>query len=230
MAKVSVKGMVIGGLTDIIATVVLTIPLVFYVIMDQLHAATKQPLEVAVTAALYASPILYGLQSLMSLGCSILGGYVAARVANHDELLNGLLASVLSVGLGVYPLINKSVDFSLLPALLLIASPLCSTLGGHLRRLQTRARASAQFHTTCEDERGTLGADAHGPKHASVRPARDNSTPIRPMGASRVFRGFLWTMVLKAFLWIITLLVMAAVLSNAGIDVIDLSKKLLGAH
>jgi len=84
MAKVSVKGMVIGGLTDIIATVVLTIPLVIYVIMDQLHAATKQPLEVAVTAALYASPILYGLQSLMSLGCSILGGYVAARVANHD--------------------------------------------------------------------------------------------------------------------------------------------------
>jgi len=36
--------------------------------------------------------------------------------------------------------------------------------------------------------------------------------------------------VLKAFLWIITMLVMAAVLYNAGIDVIDLSKKLLGAH
>jgi hypothetical protein len=198
MAKVSVKGMMIGGITDIIATVVLTIPLVVYVIIDQLRAATKEPLEVAVMAAIYANPILYGLQSLISLGCSVLGGYVAARVANHDELLNGLLASVLSIGLAVYSLTNSNnVESSLLPALLLVSSPLCSALGGHLRRLQIRARANAQFHA---------------------------------MGASWVFRSFWWTMGLKALLWIITLLVMAAVVSNAGIDLIDLSKKLLGAR
>jgi hypothetical protein len=70
-AELSVKAMVFGGVTDIIATVVLTIPLIIYVIRDQLRAATKEPLEIAVMAGIYANPLLYGLQTSISLGCSV---------------------------------------------------------------------------------------------------------------------------------------------------------------
>ena len=95
MNKISVKGVVVGGVTDIVATVIFTLPLIVYLIATELTGTLKDPLQAAVVAAIRANPLLYGLQSLIGLACSVLGGYVAARVAKHDELLNGLLASFL---------------------------------------------------------------------------------------------------------------------------------------
>src|ERR1700751_3922643 len=98
-------------------------------------------------ASIRASPFLYGLQSAIGLACSVLGGYVAARVARHDELLNGLLASFLPVVLGIYSLAtSEDRGPLLLPLLLLIAGPLCSSLGGHVRLIQLRGRvADSQY-------------------------------------------------------------------------------------
>jgi len=39
---------------------------------------------------------------------SVLGGYVSARIAKHDELLNGALSSILCVGGGTYAVISGS--------------------------------------------------------------------------------------------------------------------------
>ena len=156
MNKISVKGVVVGGVTDIVATVILTLPLVVYLIATELTGTPKGPLQAAVVAAIRANPLLYGLQSLIGLACSVLGGYVAARVAKHDELLNGLLASFLPVALGVYSLAtDKGSAPVFLPVLLLIASPLCSRFGGHLKLVQIRGSAvHPQFHDVClsEDE------------------------------------------------------------------------------
>ena len=138
MNKISVKGVVVGGVISIVATMVLTIPLIVYLIATELSSTLKDPLQAAIMAAIRANPLLYGLQSLIGLACSVLGGYMAARVAKHDELLNGLLASFLPVALGVYSLATgKNSGPLLLPVLLLIASPLCSRLGGHLRLVQS---------------------------------------------------------------------------------------------
>src|SRR6266576_2145765 len=135
MNKISIKGVVVGGVIDIVATVILALPLVVYVI--DLTGTLKDSLQAAVMATIQASPLLYGLESVIGLGCSVLGGYVAARVAKHDELLNGLLASSLPVALGVYSLAtDRGSGPLLLPVLLLIASPLCSGFGGHLRLVQ----------------------------------------------------------------------------------------------
>ena len=50
----------------------------------------------ASTLLFISSPILGGL-------CSVLGGYVAARIAKHDELLKGELSSILCVASGLSP-------------------------------------------------------------------------------------------------------------------------------
>ena len=41
-------------------------------------------------------------QILIGLFCSVFGGYLAGRLAKHEELVNGLLASFLCVGIAVY--------------------------------------------------------------------------------------------------------------------------------
>ena len=247
MNKISVKGVVVGGVTDIVATVILPLPLIVYLIATAVTGTLKEPLQAAVMTAIRANPLLYGLESLIGLACSVLGGYVAARVAKHDELLNGLLASFLPVTLGVYSLAtSKASGPLLLPVLLLIASPLCSRLGGHLRLVQIRGSAAhSQFQDVClrEDEileraRDALQKVGNGVVDAkqieSLRAALDlqaaagDRHKFRQRGAlGATPRVFLWSIVLKAFFWIIALIVIAAVVSNTGIDLFDLSKKLI---
>jgi ABC-type antimicrobial peptide transport system permease subunit len=248
MNRISVKAVVVGGITDIVATVILPLPLIVYLIATEVTGTSKEPLQAAVMTAIRANPLLYGLESLISLACSVLGGYVAARVAKRDELLNGSLASFLPVTLGVYSLAtSKDSGPLLLPVLLLIASPLCSRLGGHLRLVQIRGSAAhPQFQCASrrEDEilerardalqkvgNGFVDAKqiealraalylqaADGDRHKFRRRAALGTTP----------RVFLWSIVLKAFFWIIALIVIAAVVSNTGIDLFDLSNKLAG--
>jgi hypothetical protein len=126
MNKISIRGVVIGGVVDIVATVILTLPLVVYAIPTELTGSLKDLVQAqaGVTGIIRASPLLYGLQSIIGLACSVLGGYVAARVAKHDELLNGLLASSLPVTLGVYSLATDTdAGPLLLSVLMLIGQP-----------------------------------------------------------------------------------------------------------
>ena len=229
MNKISVKGVVVGGVTDIVATVVLTLPLIVYLIATELTGTPKDPLQAAIMAAIRANPLLYGLQSLIGLACSVLGGYMAARVAKHDELLNGLLASFLPVALGVYSLATgKNSGPLLLPVLLLIASPLCSRLGGHLKLVQIHGSAAhPQFQDEDEilerarDALQKIGKGVVDVKQIeSVRASLDNYLQsaagdphkLRRRGVlGATVRAFLWTIALNAFFWIIALIVIAAV-------------------
>jgi uncharacterized membrane protein YfcA len=105
MSKVSVKGVLIGGIVDIVTSVVLGLPFALYAMLkvDLSHTPNAQA-SAAVTAAIHANVPLYVAQLLVGLACSVLGGYVAAWLAKHDELLNGGLSSVLCVAGGIYVL------------------------------------------------------------------------------------------------------------------------------
>jgi hypothetical protein len=248
MNKISIRGVVVGGVIDIVATVILTLPLVVaYAIPTELTGTLKDLLQAqtAVMATIRASPFLYGLQSAIGLACSVLGGYVAARVAKHDELLNGLLASSLPVALGVYSLAtNKDSGPLLLPVLLLIASPLCSGLGGHLRLVQIHGRAYRQSHDVDrrEDEifkraRDALQKIGNGvvdvKQIESIRTALDlqaTAKDYQKLTQRSVLGGapqvFVWKIALSVFFWITALIVIAAVISRAGIDLFGLARKL----
>ncbi|UGY17847.1 hypothetical protein HAP48_0010650 [Bradyrhizobium septentrionale] len=112
------------------------LPVVFYLLASaKTGSPTDQGAASAVEALktgngfLAASSILGGL-------CSILGGYVSAHIAKHDETLNGALSSILCVGFGIYALVNGTGHLWL-HLLYLPLSPALGALGGYLRSRQT---------------------------------------------------------------------------------------------
>jgi putative membrane protein (TIGR04086 family) len=85
----------------------------------------------------HATPWLYGTQLLLGLACSVLGGYVAAWLAKHDELLNGGLSSLLCAAIGIYSIASgKDSHAPSVQVLMLISAPVCGFLGGYLRLRQ----------------------------------------------------------------------------------------------
>jgi hypothetical protein len=73
---------------------------------------------------------------------SVLGGYVSARFAKHDEVLNGALSSILCIGNGLYALISGSAaDHLWLHLLFLPLSPALGALGGFLRSRRTARKS-----------------------------------------------------------------------------------------
>ena len=138
MKKISIKGVLVGGVTDIVATNILTLPILIYA-TNKLDLARASPEQLQ--AALHANTSLYALQLLIGFGCSALGGYVAAWLAKHDELLNGPLSSFLCMAFGIYSLAaSPGSNYRWEELLLLPASPACGLLGGYLRRRQRQAR------------------------------------------------------------------------------------------
>lgn len=143
MAKISFKGVVVGGIVDIVATNIFGIPLVAYAMRNIEVAHTpKDQLTAAVIASLHASPGLATAQFLIGTACSVLGGYVAAWLARHDERLNGALSAWLCIASGLYGTATmhgtpgtiwlQLADFVLAPA--------AGLVGGYLRHLQIRSR------------------------------------------------------------------------------------------
>jgi uncharacterized membrane protein YfcA len=146
MSKVSAKGVLIGGIVDVVTSFVLGFPFTIYAMskLDLSHLSSAQ-MQTALTTAIHNNVPLYAAQLLVGLACSVLGGYVAARLAKREELLNGALSSFICVVLGVYMVAsgNDSTPHWL-QALMFIASPALALLGGYLmqrsRRKHTRER------------------------------------------------------------------------------------------
>lgn len=130
----------LGFGVDVVATTVVSI--VVLIVAQASLAATGAP-EDAV-AAVGGSPGWLLVQMLAGLGCTALGGYVAARFANHAEYANAFAVGVASLVFGEVMLIALSQDLPLwvrLTADLLVVP--AAVLGGHLRALQKRAAAAA---------------------------------------------------------------------------------------
>jgi hypothetical protein len=140
MSKFSLKGIVVGGITDILATNIFAIPLMGYLLtrIDVNHLSRNQ-IQTTLVATLQANTPLYMLQLLVGMACSVLGGYVGARFAKHDELLNGSFTSFLCVAFGLYSLTEGRGSGSPLASIGFVASPCLGLLGGYLRLAQKRS-------------------------------------------------------------------------------------------
>lgn len=134
MNRISIKGVALGGLVDVLASMILLIPLAIYAIsnLDLAHIPTDH-VGVTVAAAMNKNAPIYVLQLAIGSGCSLLGGYLAGRLAKHDELLNGALSSFLCVTLGLWTVIfGKEVHSLAEEILLLVASPTLGLVGGYI--------------------------------------------------------------------------------------------------
>jgi hypothetical protein len=143
MGKVSIKGVLVGSIVDIVASLVLGLPFAFYAIskVDLSHTPSAQ-VSAAVVAVIHRNVLLYVGQLLVGLACSVLGGYVAAWLAKRDELLNGGLSAFLCVALGIYIMASGKDSHALwVQMLLLLASPVLALIGGALMRRQRQRHA-----------------------------------------------------------------------------------------
>ena len=138
--------MIIGSVTDILATNLVTIPVVVYLtISHNLAAIPKDQVSSALMQILRNDPVLFSTQLLLGSLCSVLGGYVSARIAKRNEVLNGALASFLCVGSGLYALLFSAASAPLWQHLLsFVTSPALASFGGYLRLGVVRGRANVQ--------------------------------------------------------------------------------------
>ena len=128
MKRVSLVGVAVGGITDILTTNALLLPLMYFVLAA---AATGSLSENALKQILAHRQLVTIASGVLGGLGSVLGGYVSARIAKHDQALNGALSSILSVAAGLYSL-SHSGAHSWLPFVLVPLSPALGALGGYL--------------------------------------------------------------------------------------------------
>jgi len=134
MSQISVKGVVVGGVIDIVATNIAALPVVVIAAMQAgVHTLPKAEQAKATTDALMNTPSLFLAAMFLGMLCSILGGFVAASIAKRDALLNGGLSAFLCVGFGLYALVAGTNTVSpWLHAAAFLLSPALGALGGYL--------------------------------------------------------------------------------------------------
>ncbi len=140
MDKLSARAIVIGGLADIFLSGLLSVVLESAVMarLGTLHSA-RPHVHAEAAAALQASAGHQLTVLLIGLGCSVFGGYVAARLAAHDELRNGACSAILCLLLGLLTMASGRDSRSLkVQVVLLAASPVCGLLGGYLEVTRQR--------------------------------------------------------------------------------------------
>jgi hypothetical protein len=138
MSKVSIPGVAVGGVVDILASNALSVPLAVYLASKiNLNQVPENQIPDQMLGLLHANPGLYALQLLIGVACTVLGGYVAALIARREQVLNGALASFLCVAFGVYAIVSgKSADPTAIQVSLIVLSPILGAAGGWLRLKQ----------------------------------------------------------------------------------------------
>lgn len=143
MKRISILGVLVGGIVDVVSTNILVIPFVVYVMIVRVDFLAMPTADVskAVTHEIQADWLLFGTQLMIGSFCSVIGGFVAALIARHDELLNGALSAYLCVALGVYSLMRGAMVASVFLAILgFVLSPALGLLGGTFGCCRSRRR------------------------------------------------------------------------------------------
>ena len=135
----SLAAVALGLFTDIGATMVFGFVLAIVGGVG-LAASGADPRTVDTIVERSAGFMLIGLAG--GLACTALGGYVAARFANHSEYANAFAVGVASLVFGEVMLLVQPQDYPVWLRLLGDALVIPFALvGGHLRALQKRAAA-----------------------------------------------------------------------------------------
>jgi hypothetical protein len=135
MRGISLLAVIVGGVLDVALSSILGIVLGVYVIGSRGwgHLPADQ-LSRALVAVMHDDLLLRTAQLAIGFGCSVLGGFVAAWIAKERKLYNGVLASWLCVGIGLF---TQFPDFTLASAVwqlvTIVLTPVCYLAGAYLR-------------------------------------------------------------------------------------------------
>ena len=134
MNRISLKGVVIGNIVDIVSTNIAILPIMIYILISSGPFGDTAD---SITQVLKASTVFSVSSIILGALCSVLAGYISARIAKHDEVLNGALSSILCVAGGVYSAFSGSAALHLF---LLPVGPVLGALGGYLYSRQNPKR------------------------------------------------------------------------------------------
>jgi hypothetical protein len=143
MRRISLLAILAGGAISYLAPAVLAMPLAF-LFGFRLVAATHSP--TALQREIIWNPFYYYGILVIQLVCSVVGGYLAGVTARHDEVLNGLLSSIIIVVITTlfHALDPHPFSVRLLKVLAIIVA--CG-IGGYLRARQARRPSPAALPT-----------------------------------------------------------------------------------
>ena len=138
MSRVSLKGVVVGGITDILATNIAALPVVFYLVSTiDLSATPEDQIVRLITSSLQSSARIFTILTVSGSICSLLGGYVAARIAKRGVVLNGFLSSFLCLALSLYSLLWGTCPIPVWQHVALLPlGPACGAIGGYVMTVQ----------------------------------------------------------------------------------------------
>lgn len=144
MRHISFKAVWIGAVADmVLSTISGALIAVAFVVILHLARTPNDPLDWTLLKPENQNSLLYAIQVIVGSVCSVLAGFVAAWVAQHDELLNGALSSIACVLLGLLTVAaDKDPHLRPIHILLLIASPFFGLLGGYIK-LRLKAATDA---------------------------------------------------------------------------------------
>lgn len=138
MRQISILGVVVGGVFDIvISSIGGAIVIAIAIGAGLFSGGTSPDAQHLAEAVTNSTSLTTGLAIYGSL-ISVAAGYLAARIANRAELLNGTLSSLLCVIQGVLTLSHTRHSITYV-AFELIGPPLCGLAGGYLRALRKQA-------------------------------------------------------------------------------------------
>jgi hypothetical protein len=139
MASISIKGVLIGAVFDIVASAIVgAIALLGLALWSGADSADE-------IVGLADAGLGAALSVILGGGVSVAAGYIAARIAGRGELLNGALSSFLCVSIGIYHnLTGTPTGPDTLSIAGLVVSPLLGALGGFLRLRQVADKTSLQ--------------------------------------------------------------------------------------
>jgi len=140
--RISIVGVIAGGTVDLLLTGLAFTPLRLYAIrVAGLQKTPSEELARAVTIAIHSRPELYAIALVVGTLCTVLGGYVAARIAKRDPALNGFFAALFSVLAVAFAATSGKDPTGLFERFLMecltLAAGLC---GGLLRAAQLQRR------------------------------------------------------------------------------------------
>ena len=141
MEQISIKGIIVGAIIDLVTSVTFSMPVVLYAMFTRGFARLPHDqIKGALSSALRSDPRLFATQFVIGVGCSVLGSYVAGALAGRAQILNGVLSPMLAGLGGYYSLIRGTYSHPLWLVLLelFIISPLAGALGGYLALRQAR--------------------------------------------------------------------------------------------
>ena len=110
---ISIPAALIGGIVDVGASMIANTIFLFSWTMINLNPTTQpSPSEfaAAIKDAVAHNWTVYLITFVLGSLFSVLGGYIAAKIAKSSAPLNGALSAWLCVGLGVFSLTNGSAD------------------------------------------------------------------------------------------------------------------------